>query len=325
MSPWSLSVPRIWRFFLCSILLFPLVPPTPRARADQWSSPSVKEATSENGKYFVRVEPREAGGPTSGTCRATLYRVEDGNRTELWLRYLINNVSPVQVFASDSGKYVETMDEWHSVGRFPVVIYGPRGRLVEVHNFDSLGLTGDMRHIRRSVSSIWWNRDSIIFFDTSGEKERFVVRLHWGKWLVLDLQEAITLPRELNFPLEQIEGEQRALVEAELKAFQAAENEDWLRLQESIRATLREKSREMLTSEEPRARRLGALVAGQEGFEEMIPLLRPLLKDDTTRLVRNEVSRTIESTYTVRLAAREALLLLGEKVEGVVVEEVKPR
>ena len=83
--------------------------------------------------------------------------------TEIWSRFLINNHSPVRVFVSDSGKYVVTMDEWHSVGELPVVVYGQRGELIRVHSTDSLGLKDDVLQITITASSYWWNEDSVIF------------------------------------------------------------------------------------------------------------------------------------------------------------------
>lgn len=42
-----------------------------------------------------------------------------------------------------AGHYVVTMDEWGSVGKFPVVVYGRNGELIAVHRTESLGLAGE--------------------------------------------------------------------------------------------------------------------------------------------------------------------------------------
>ena len=121
------------------------------------------EFRSENGQHLLKLEPRDDWPDKPGHCRATLYRLDGNKRTEKWSRFLINNHAPVQVFVSNSGNYVLTMDEWHSVGELPVVIYGRRGELIRVHSTDSLGLGNDIEHIKMTDSSFWWNEDSVSF------------------------------------------------------------------------------------------------------------------------------------------------------------------
>ncbi|MDB4439553.1 hypothetical protein N9153_01370 [Planctomicrobium sp.] len=153
--------------------------------ADQWRRISKFEFASENKQHLLKIEPHERWVDKPGHCLATLYRVDGEEHIELWSRFLINNHAPVRVFVSNSGDFVVTMDEWHRVGKLPFVIYGPKGKLICVHSTDSLGLRDDIEHIKRTVSSYWWNENSINFF---GPKEEvFYIRLHWGKILLLKL------------------------------------------------------------------------------------------------------------------------------------------
>ncbi|WP_146462338.1 hypothetical protein [Rubripirellula tenax] len=135
----------------------------------------------------MRIEPHNNWPDKPGHCRGILYRLNGEKRNEIWSRFLVNNHAPVSVFVANTGNYVVTMDEWHSVGELPVVVYGKRGELVRVHSTDSLGLKDDIEHIKQTVSSYWWNEDSTSFFGPEGET--FFIRLHWGKLLMLELRD----------------------------------------------------------------------------------------------------------------------------------------
>ena len=156
-------------------------------RADSWAPISKFEFRSENNRYLLKIAPHDDWPNKPGHCRATLFRLKGDKRTEVWSRFLINNHAPVGIFVSNSGEYVLTMDEWHSVGELPVVIYGKRGDLIRVHSTDSLGLKNDIKHITQSVSSYWWNEGATSFFGPNDET--FFVRLHWGKLLMLNLRD----------------------------------------------------------------------------------------------------------------------------------------
>jgi len=155
--------------------------------ADEWGPIEQTEFFSPNKRYMLKIVPREDWPIKPGYCKATLFKIDGRERKGIWSRYLINNHAPVRVFVADSGEYVLTMDEWHSVGELPVVIYGPRGDLIRVHSTDSLGLKNDVEHIKKTVSSYWWNEGLISFFGP--EEETFFIRLHWGKLVLLGLED----------------------------------------------------------------------------------------------------------------------------------------
>jgi hypothetical protein len=93
------------------------------------------------------------------------------------------------------------MDKWHSVGKFPVVIYGPKAELICVHSTDSLGLKEADDHIKQTISSYWWNKDSISVFGPN--EEFFFIRLHWKKQLIIELSNGTLIdeaPGEWRMP-----------------------------------------------------------------------------------------------------------------------------
>lgn len=272
--------------------------------ADEWPPIEKREVFSAHRRHVLVIEPDAAEEPRPGHCLATLFKQEDGKRTQVWSRCLINDDGPVRAFVADSGDYVLTMDEWGQVGTLPVVIYGPRGDLIRVHNLDSLGLEDDILKIRQTLSSSWWNEDSISFF--GADEERFFIRLHWGKWIVLELARGDVFKRlkKADFLRDDLYQEHK---------------KKWNELKEYRQRELEAQAIARLASESARERAAGALVCGQEKFAKAVPGLKALLKDEEH--YRTNQPKEWTRVYPVRKAAKEALEAMGERVEGVVVEE----
>jgi len=269
-----------------------------QAHADSWGPIRKTEFFSQNRKHMLKIAPHPDWPSKPGNCRATLFR----EQKEVWSRHLINNHAPVQVFVADSGRYVITMDEWHRVGDLPVVVYGPRGELVRVHSLDSLGLKEDGEWIKTTVTSRWWNEDSISFFGP--DDAEFFVRLHWGKWIVIDLTNGDLFQREETFFRDDLRKKHEQKSE---------------RLAQYRKQTLAKYAVRMLRSEEAEDRKTGASVCGQEKLTEAIPELRKLLADRAT--LSTNVPKQWTSVYFVRKAAKEALEAMGEKVGYILIEE----
>ena len=270
-------------------------------KADQWTAIEKKDFKSSSGKYLFKITPHE-DWPNyySGHCKAVLYKVDSSKLTEMWSRYLINNVGPVGVFVTDSGRYVITMDEWHRVGKLPVVIYGFRGDLISVHNIKSLGFEDDIEHIKRTVSSYWWNEDAIIFF---GPKEEYLfIRLHWGKMLVIELWNGELCD----------------------KSWCEAHKKKWKALQKYANKKIEEIALLKLDSKNSDERKTGALVVGQLKIRSAIPRLKELLNDKASYTTRSG-DRPERKVYYIRKRAKEALEGMGVNVKGIIVEEVKSR
>lgn len=263
-----------------------------------------RQFSSPSELHVLRIEPNTNRVAKPGFCKATLTKVEGIKSTEVWSRYLINNHGPVNAFVSDSGEYVITMDEWHRVGELPVVIYGHDGSLIKVHSTESLGLEEDIFRIKMTSSSYWWNEDSVSFFDPS--EKYFLIRLHWGKWIVLDLSSGNLFVRSEKFYRDDLKKEHE---------------EKWAKLDKFKKDKLAERAFKMLGSSEPEERKTGAMICGQEGLKKAIPALKGLLKDKETYLTGQGQSKAMTRVYYVRKIAKEALEKMGVKAEGIVIEE----
>lgn len=262
-------------------------------RADSWEKPKRTDYLASNGNYVFRVTP-DGGWPNrNGWCLGELSRLEGGKEAVVWKRYLVNNHAPVQAIVSDSGLYVVTLDEWGHVGTLPVVVYGPRGELIRVHNLESLLGATDVPG-RVTVSSVWWNEDALVFF---GPKDATLfVRLSTGRLIMISMKSG-SLMDDKWFRLESAIGASDENTRASLHAVSKEGAAD---------LALR-----YLQSDNPRQRRTGAVVAGQLGLRDTIPRLRALLKDETESL--SIIGLLPVRHRYVADAAKEALIQMGEK------------
>ena len=265
---------------------------------------------SPSGRYELEVVPADADGFGPGRCKATLFRFWRGTRIEVWSRDLINNWSPVYVFVTDSGRYVVTMDECDHVGTLPIVIYGRHGKLVHVHNLQSLRLQEDLSEDRILSTDFpnchWWNEDAIIFF---GPKEEHIfVRLHWGELLIVELASGDVIRKQVMYS----DFGDLPVPERQWQAFQAFADR-----------RSREIAWPLLSSEFPEDRKTGAMVAGQLRMRKAIARLRELLQDDASDLtnVDQPAGLPMRAVFYVRKAAKQALEAMGETVTGVVIEQ----
>jgi len=287
---------------IISILLISL---TSRVLADDWGPAGEVECYSPARKYMLKVQPDSDWPSKPGHCRATLFHLEP-TKEPVWSRNLINNQAPIRVYVADSGEYVLTMDEWGEVGELPVVIYGKRGELIRVHNTDSLGLADDIGKIKQTVSSYWWNEDSINFFSPDGEL--FLMRLNWGKLIVLDLSSGNLVAKNETFYREDLKKDHE---------------EKWKKLEEYRKEKMAEYVLRLLVSSDPHERKTGALISGQEKYTNAIPLLRKLLDDKES--FSTNIPKKWTRVYFIRKAAKGALEAMGQMVENVVMEEPDTR
>jgi len=297
------------RMVKCQVLLLALtalVGLGHRARGDSWAAPSPEEFASASGKYVFRITPHEKWSEKPGHCTGELFKVEGEKRTLVWSRHLLNDVAPVKAHVTDDGEHVVTLDEWHHVGELPVVIYGPRGRRAAVHTIETLGLGEDTSHIKQSVSSFWWNENSIVFFTADGK--RLIIRLHWGKMLIVDLGR----------------GEMMNEKWYELHKGWYIKEDEWTALKESAEKRAGELALELVSSGDDHERQAGAMAAGQLKLRAAIPQLRKLLTDAAVYSEQTGTGPWMD-VYPVRKAAVEALKALGENVHGVVTEEPQKR
>jgi hypothetical protein len=164
------------------------------AKADSWALPQDSTYESANGRFqfFVALRGSQGVKGPSGTLRR-----KSGDQWEpVWTNQLVDRVIPVQVRVPDSGRYVVTFDEYHSVGQHPVVIYGESGRLIAHLTLADLRLENHP-YISRSVSSYHWNESAMFLFGPAakagaGSPERMLedslfIRLYWGEVIPIDL------------------------------------------------------------------------------------------------------------------------------------------
>jgi hypothetical protein len=234
-----------------------------------------------------------------------LEETTNGKTREIWREKLVNRVCPLEAMVTDDGAFVVTFDTWFGVGYDPIVVYDAKGRLVFRHNLKSLDLVRFTDHptedtyeteprITRSVSSIYWKTDGILFFNENQTK--LIVHLNWGHLFGVRLQDGSLLPQE---KLE----EDRPFINRHL----------------SQTATT------LLSSSEVLQRKQGARLAGAAKLKEFIPRLKELLSDtggtSGYRTHENGSYKNSFREYWVREAARNSLILLGENPPEVVLEE----
>lgn len=265
--------------------------------ADRWLPIEKTEFYSENREYMLRIRPDEERLTRPGHCAATLYQ----GKKKIWSRNLINNYAPHRVFVSNSGKYVVTTDDWGAVGDTPIVIYGGSGRLIVVHSLLSLDLIKNIYQITTSRSGAWWDESSITFF--CQDDEFLCVRLKWGEMLFIRTDCGSVIGR-MGSPL----------------------NGGW-RIGEDAYEKLTKMAHEkankmiidMLSSTDPKKRETAALFCGQEKLVETAPVLRKMLADRASYVTRRLGG--IVRVYYIREAARDALVKMGHKIEGVMILE----
>ncbi len=254
----------------------------PRLPADTWALPRVSTNRSDNGVYELVVTPSGmlSRNASSSVPSAALRRKQDGTWTNLWRRKLVNDVAPVSAMVPDSGRYVVTYDEWHYVGKKPVVIYGENGGLIAELTLSDLKLENHP-NISRSISSYWWNEKAVFIFGPPAApgkeswrrllEDSLFIRLYWGEVIAIDL--ASGKVRDEGWWKAHPAGETRALRQA---------------TDEYLDATWHRLAREYLRSEnfepDPTTKGVqGILLSGQLHLKEALPLLRKIAATERFR------------------------------------------
>jgi hypothetical protein len=262
--------------------------------ADQWKNPKPFEIKSTNGKFVLKVKPHEKGLTQPGYCFGEFIKVGDVKPVTVWSRFLVNNYAPVEVFVPDSGKFVVTMDEWHQRGFLPIVIYGYNGELIKINSLETINILNELEKIRITVSSAYWNENSLVFFNK--EEDKIIIRLKWGKMIIIDLPSG-NIVSLYNDPL---------LIRKRVN------KKEWNSLIDFANRRSRELAMQMLDYVNPKNRETAAIVAGQMKIKEAVPKLKLLLSDPSYNVYFVGLS-VPQKKYYVRDAAREALTAICEK------------
>jgi hypothetical protein len=152
--------------------------PSAPAHADSWALPKIETYVSTNDRFRLVVQPRDlrsqlsyfedmvnevepAGQRRGGAseARARLERNDgQGNWSPVWEAALVNDVAPVSALVSDTGHFVVTFDNWHSVGHGDdvVVIYDREGGLVRSLALTDIVPESYVTALPHTVSSLYW-------------------------------------------------------------------------------------------------------------------------------------------------------------------------
>lgn len=118
-------------------------------------------------------------------------KTEEGRWEPVWVRSLMNPVSPVTALVADNGSHVVTFDNWHSIGRGEnvIVIYGPEGKLIRSLTLTDVVPENYVAGLSHSVSSTYWKSGAAILVEEKILEIDLLVPVHPRK---RDKQEAVT-------------------------------------------------------------------------------------------------------------------------------------
>ena len=152
------------------------------AYADDWPTPTTKYVKSGSGRYRVVVVPGAKGKPGS----LELFDDRDPTKPKkLYRRAPVNQVAPVKVLLSDSGRLV-TLDEWHNAGyKHALVIYDKKGKVVVDCALEHLLQPEELAKVDTSISSRWWRLEEKADGDAWLDGESVMVKVKTGEPLVM--------------------------------------------------------------------------------------------------------------------------------------------
>jgi hypothetical protein len=223
---------------------------------------------------------------------------------------------PIEVYVSNSGEHVITVAEWHDFEKLPIVVYGEKGRMVNVY--------GELRHIVNTNSflsedpsisgGIWfphsmrgwhWLSHSLMFFGQNDD--RFVVRLRNKDILVFDTATGRIIDDKWK--------DVNCLFPDEIKKYDDFQN--------SLQRLIVLKALQLASSDRQKERGDGLFVLNQCRDRDSIKVLEQAMKDKAFRIIDKPQGKIRQ--YTIRKAAIDALKAIGEKVpENIVTEEKYP-
>lgn len=134
-------------------ILFPLMVNT--SSADSWSRPEEKIIESPNGKYRLSLVPGDYKKKTPPTI--ALEKLNHHVNEIVYKRAPVNEISPVEIYISDSG-YVITLNDWLMSGfKHSFVIYDPKGNIIRDSRLEDMFSEEEIENkVKRTVSSRRW-------------------------------------------------------------------------------------------------------------------------------------------------------------------------
>ncbi len=161
--------------------------------ADSWGWPTEKGYFFENESYMAHIKPPgylKEDGPL-----LEVFEVKQTEKTLLWQCKMGKLRAPLEVYISDNGKYVVSVNEHGRVGygNYVVAFYN-EGGCIDKYTLESiLDLPEDtaerelFKLMPHSTTSRWWDQNSIKFFDMSADKLYFCIWLRlFNRWIAWD-------------------------------------------------------------------------------------------------------------------------------------------
>jgi hypothetical protein len=173
--------------------LFALIASVTVSYADSWPWPTEKDYFSANGRFVAHVTPPKYLQKDEPLLE--VFEIRATERVPFWQHKMGNLKAPVEVYVSNDGECVVSINEHGRVGYgdYVLAFYGKDGRIKNYSMEQVLHLPKDIsplelvRLIPHSVSSRWWDRNSIKFFDTYLGKLYFCIWLHlFDRWIAWD-------------------------------------------------------------------------------------------------------------------------------------------
>ncbi len=163
---------------------------------DSWSHPEEQIVESPNGKYRLFLVPEDYKKKTPPTI--ALEKLNHHKNEIVYKKAPVNEISPVEIYVSDSG-YVITLNDWLRSGyKHSLVIYDPKGNIIRDSRLEDMFTEEEIENkVEPSVSSRRWRYlgEKPYFNDNS-----FVITTLWGTILDINIIDGKIKQKKDLFP-----------------------------------------------------------------------------------------------------------------------------
>ena len=172
------------------LILFVVIPGIKAVYADSWSWPTEKDYFSENTRFVAHITPPKYLKEDKPLLE--VFEIKDTQRVSLFRYKIYYMRAPLEVYVSDDGGYVVTVNEHGKVGYgdHVVAFYGKKGRIKNYSMEEILHLPKNISNMElfelvpHSTTSRWWDRNSIKFLDKYSPSLYFCIWLDlFDRWI----------------------------------------------------------------------------------------------------------------------------------------------
>lgn len=160
--------------------------------ADSWMFPEerYRSTSSENGNFAVYLTPPKE----KGDGLLEVIEIKDQNEAILWKSTLKDQYLPMEVYVTNEGDNVVTVNQIGSAGYgdYVIAFYNANGLIKNYSMEEILHLPKNIEYselrelVPHSTSSRWWDKHSIKFLDMNSGKLNFCIWLgvfnRWAAW-----------------------------------------------------------------------------------------------------------------------------------------------